>query len=139
MIENKVEKKIMWGDLDSLGIVFYPRYYEWIDGCSHLFFEKISFDLIGLWTERQVGFSLIETFANYFSPGRYHQDIVILTRIGKLQKKAVTIHHTIMDKASEKMMVRGYEKRVCIDARDPGNFKAMEIPDDVCRLFRQAM
>jgi hypothetical protein len=36
-------------------------------------------------------------------------------------------------------MVRGYEKRVCMDARDPNNFKAMEIPDDLCRLFRQAM
>ena len=139
MIENKVEKKIMWGDLDSLGIVFYPRYYEWIDGCSHLFFERISFDLIALWKERQIGFSLIETFANYFSPGRYKQDIVIFTRIGKLQRKAVTIHHSIMDKASEKVMVRGYEKRVCMDTRDPNNFKAMEIPDDVFRLFRQAM
>jgi len=28
MKQNIVERKIMWGDLDSLGIVFYPRYYE---------------------------------------------------------------------------------------------------------------
>ncbi|HBT87686.1 MAG TPA: hypothetical protein DEB50_04220 [Desulfobacter sp.] len=95
--------------------------------------------MIGFWKDRQIGFSLIETFANYFSPGWYKQDIVILTRLGKLQRKAVTIHHNIMDKASGKVMVRGYEKRVCMDARDPNNFKAMEIPDDLCRLFRQAM
>jgi len=39
MMQNVVERKIMWGDLDSLGIVFYPRYYEWIDASGHLFLK----------------------------------------------------------------------------------------------------
>ena len=38
---HTVERRIMWGDLDSLGIVFYPRYYEWMDACGHLLFESL--------------------------------------------------------------------------------------------------
>ncbi len=31
-----LKKKVSWGDLDPLGIVFYPRYYEWIDAASQI-------------------------------------------------------------------------------------------------------
>jgi acyl-CoA thioesterase FadM len=37
MKQSIVERKIAWGDLDALGIVFYPRYYEWIDAAAHHF------------------------------------------------------------------------------------------------------
>jgi len=35
------------------GIVFYPRYYEWIDACGHLFFESIGLNIgkLGALTE----------------------------------------------------------------------------------------
>ena len=87
MIQNKIEKIIMWGDLDSLGIVFYPKYYDWIDGYSHLFFDKISLNLVELWKKRQIVFGLIKTSCDYFSPGRYHQKIIITTHIEKIEKK----------------------------------------------------
>ena len=57
------------GDLDALCIVFYPRYYEWMDGCTHLFFEKINLDLVELWKKRQLIFSLVKTSCEYVLPG----------------------------------------------------------------------
>jgi hypothetical protein len=45
MKQNIVKRKIMWGDLDPLGIVFYPRYYQWLDACGHLFFEAINLNI----------------------------------------------------------------------------------------------
>jgi len=60
-MKNTVHRKIMWGDLDSLGIVFYPRYYEWIDAAGHLFFDAIGLNLGSLMNERKIQFGLIET------------------------------------------------------------------------------
>ena len=37
MFQNVIERQIGWGDLDPAGIVYYPRYYEWIDAAGHLF------------------------------------------------------------------------------------------------------
>jgi len=68
--ETVVERKIMWGDLDALGIVFYPRYYEWIDGCGHLFFEAAGFRQGDLWKERGLIFGLVETSCKYFCSGQ---------------------------------------------------------------------
>ena len=42
MIENITDMHIGWGDLDPLGIMFYPRYYAWMDECGHLFFKTAS-------------------------------------------------------------------------------------------------
>jgi YbgC/YbaW family acyl-CoA thioester hydrolase len=139
MIVNRIEKKISWGDLDSLCIVFYPKYYEWMDGCTHLYFEKIGLDLVRLWHERKLIFSLVSTSCDYFRPGRYHQEIVVETVMEKLEKKTVTMGHTIMDKHSGKIMVKGLEKRICMNVHNLDQFSAMDIPDDLARIFNTSL
>ena len=73
MKQSIVERKIFWGDLDALGIVFYPRYYEWIDAAAHHFFEEIELNPGSLWKERNILFGLVESSCRYHMPGRYHQ------------------------------------------------------------------
>jgi hypothetical protein len=35
-------------------------------------------------------------------------------------------------------MVEGYEKRICLDVSDPKNFKAIDIPQDIRTVLREA-
>ena len=107
MKQNVVERKIMWGDLDALGIVFYPRYYEWIDSCGHLFFEAINLNLGKLLQDRNIIFGLVDTACRYFKPGRYHQDIRISTGIDDLTPKTVTLKHRIETVAEGALLVEG--------------------------------
>lgn len=83
----------MWGDLDALGIVFYPRYYEWIDSAGHLFFKEIRLDMQFLWNSRYILFGLVETSCRYFAPGRYHEEISILTFLTETKQKD---HHMLL-------------------------------------------
>jgi len=138
MKENIVERKIMWGDLDSLGIVFYPRYYEWIDACGHLFFESISLNIGDLWRERKIIFGLVETSSRYFKPGRYHQEIRIITTIDALEKKTVLLKHIIRGSRNDELLVEGSEKRICLDVSDPENFQVIDIPPDIFSLLKKA-
>ncbi|MBW1735507.1 MAG: acyl-CoA thioesterase [Deltaproteobacteria bacterium] len=139
MRENLVERKIMWGDLDPLGIVFYPRYYEWIDASGHLFFEAVGLHLGDLWNKRQILFGLVKTWCDYHRPGRYHQRITISTRVDLVSQKTVTLKHLIKDTPSGVLLVEGYEKRICLDVSDPGNFRAIHIPDDILKILRDTM
>lgn len=131
MFNNAVKKRVMWGDLDSLGIVFYPRFYEWIDASGHLFFEALSLPLDRIWVERGLSFGLVETSCRYLAPGRYHQELLITTRVAELGHKTVTLEHMITDAADGHTLVEGREKRICLDVSDPEGFKAREIPPDV--------
>ncbi len=135
---NIVERKIMWGDLDPLGIVFYPRYYEWIDGCGHLFFEKLGLNLGMLWSERKILFGLTETSCRYFKPARYHQTIRITTGIHELGEKTLALKHRIQSSPEGVSLAEGLEHRICMDVSDPENLKAIDMPADIRAVLTKA-
>lgn len=139
MKENIVERQIMWGDLDALGIVFYPRYYEWIDACGHLYFESIGLELGMLHKNRALLFGLVETSCRYFKPGRYHQRIHITTRLEELSRKTLILKHAIHQSSNRAHMVEGTEHRICLDVSDPENLLAVDIPDDIYTILTAAM
>ena len=138
-MENIVERRIMWGDLDALGIVFYPRYYEWFDSSAHQFFEFMGISHDRLWKEYGIVFGLAETKCRYMSAGRYHQQVKILTQLENLNKKGLTLRHTISHAEDGKPMVEGMEKRICMDASNHQDLKIATIPEMVYTALEQAL
>ena len=139
MEQNNVKRQIMWGDLDPLGIVFYPRYYEWMDACGNLFLEAISLGHRYLVNERKVGFPLVETSATYYKPGRYLQTVRILTNIHSLEEKVLVLKHSIEVPDDAGLLVEGFEKRICTDLSDTQNLRAINIPEDIYAILGKAM
>lgn len=135
MLECITEQRIRWGDLDSLGIVFYPRYYEWIDACGHRFFDMAGVPIDDMWRKHRVIFGLVETGCKYFKAGRYHQAIRIVTTLTHLDSKRLTFQHLIQDARDGGLMVKGMEKRICMDVSDQENLKAVDIPADIFNVL----
>lgn len=139
MTQNVVERKIMWGDLDALGIVFYPRYYEWMDACGHQFFEQLDLNLGQLWEKHGIQFGLIETSCRYHQTGRYYQKIKIVTAIEILTRKTVHLSHRIYDTQHDQLMVEGLEKRICMNVTNPKKFHAQNIPQEIYAVLQEAV
>lgn len=137
-MKSIVQRRIMWGDLDSLGIVFYPRYYEWIDAAGHVFFDAINLNLGTLMKERNIQFGLIETGCRYRAPGRYYDEITIVTELKEVKKKTLELSHHIIRAGDDTLLVEGFEKRICLDVSDPDSFRAIPIPRDIYALLEQA-
>ncbi len=139
MTNHKVhifKKIINWGDLDSLKIVFYPRYYEWMDNAGHMFFHSIGLNMWKLWEERKILFSLIETGCKYRRPGRYFMEIEIRTYLSELKTKALTLSHDVYDD-SGKLLLEGFERRICVDTSNYSHFKSKYIPYDIYQVLKQ--
>ena len=128
----------MWGDLDSLGIVFYPRYSEWIDASGHLFLESLNLNLGRVWKERGIVFALVETRCQYHLLGRYNDWIEIATCSDSLSDKTMVLRHDIFRSSDRTLMVTGYEKRICLDASEPATLKAIDIPEDIRAILLDA-
>lgn len=139
MKQNIVERKIMWGDLDSMGIVFYPRYYEWIDASSHLFFESIGLNLGTLFNKSHLGFGLVETSCIYSKPGRYNQAVRIITQLDEVNEKTVKLKHLIYNASNDELMVTGSEMRICMDLSNPENIRAIAIPEEMSSILKNAL
>ena len=138
MKKTTVKRQIVWGDLDSLGIVFYPHYYKWIDASGHVFFQSLNLALESLRKERGIIFSLLETGCQYHLPGRYNEWIEIVTYIDDISDKVVLLQHDISRLSDRALMVKGFEKRICLDVSDPLKFKAIDIPHDIRIILTKA-
>jgi len=138
MKKNTVKRQIVWGDLDSLGIVFYPRYYEWIDASGHMFFQSLDLTLGGLWEGKGIIFGLLETGCRYHLPGRYNEWIEIVTYIDDISDKIVSLRHDISRLSDSALMVKGFEKRICLDVSNPLKFKTIDIPRDIRAILSKA-
>lgn len=137
MFQNISERQIGWGDLDPAGIVYYPRYYEWIDAAGHLFFDAITLNMKDLGQQRQIQFSLVETGCRYLKPGRYLEKIKIITDIEDLGKKVVTLRHRIVGAEDGSILAEGTEKRICVDISNPERLRAKDIPEDILTILRE--
>jgi YbgC/YbaW family acyl-CoA thioester hydrolase len=134
-----VDRRIMWGDLDPLGIVFYPRYYEWMDGCAHLFMESLGIPMKELLERRGIIFALVETRCRYHCPGRYHDSIRISTSLAELSSKAIVLRYRLCRMPQQELMAQGWERRICLDATDPTRLRAVEIPQDIKEILQPAL
>ena len=137
MFQFTRERQIGWGDLDSAEIVYYPRYYEWIDATNHQMFDALGLNMRMLWQTRQLQFGLVETRCHYLQPGRYLDNIKIVSEIEDLGKKTVTLKSRIIRIADDVVLVEGMEKRICIDSSNPERMKAKDIPDDILAVLRE--
>jgi len=136
VFKNVLKRKVAWGDLDALGIVFYPKFYEWMDEASHLFFDKIGLNLGKLLNEKNVIFALVETGATYIKPVRYHDDIEIISYIKEIGEKTLFMQHEIRYSKKDKiLLVKGYEKRICLKQISKDNLKAIDFPEDLKRIL----
>jgi len=135
--KSKITKTIRWGDLDPLGIVFYPRFYEWMDEASHVLFNRIGLNLVKLLKEKELIFALAETRAIYLKPLMYQDKIFIISYIKKILDKIIIIKHEIIHLKDNAISVEGYEKRICVKQLSDKTLKAITIPKNVRKILEK--
>ena len=133
--KNIVKRRVQWGELDALGIVFYPRFYEWMDEASHIFFEKIGLNLVELLNKRNIIFALVETGARFIKPARYHDEVQIFSYLKEIGEKTLVMAHEIRLSEDNALLVEGYEKRICLMQVSPHNLKAVSFPEEMRQIL----
>jgi YbgC/YbaW family acyl-CoA thioester hydrolase len=132
-------RKITWGELDPLGIVFYPRYYEWIDGCAHRFFEDLGIPMERMVRERGIIFALSETSCRYFHPARYHEEVEILTSLKELDKRTILLDYQIRRRDDQSILSHCQERRICVEFQGHHGIKSIEIPPDIFEILQAVL
>ena len=137
-LSSERELTVEWGHCDASGIVFYPRYYEWMDASTHLLLSRVGLDHHTL---RRVhgllGTPLVQTTARYASPATFGDMLKVCSRIARVGLSSFTVAHRF--DAGDRLVASGEEVRVW--ARDdtseggPPRPKAIPIPDAVRALL----
>ena len=128
--------EVTWGDCDASGMVFYPRYYQWFDACTHTMLSAVGLDHHELRRAYGViGASLVEASARFRSPATYGEALPVDSRVTRVGERSFTVGHTIT--VAERLVVEGEEVRVWAArvSEALADLRAVPIPLDVRALL----
>jgi 4-hydroxybenzoyl-CoA thioesterase len=133
MLTNRRDVRIVWGDCDPAGIVFYPRYFEMFDTSTTALFERAlgmtKYQFVKAY--ESVGYPMVDTRARFLLPTRYGDDVVIETTVTEIRRSSFDIRHRLMKDGE--LAVEGFETRVWVerDPADPDKIKAKPLPPEM--------
>ncbi len=138
MLGNRRTIYIRWGDCDPIGIVFYPRYFEFFDQSTTALFERA----LGM-TKYQflkaynfAGYPLVDARASFLAPSKFSDEVTIETTVAEFRRSSFVVKHQLWNGAE--LGVDGVETRVWAvrDPQDPERMTSAPVPLDVIAKFK---
>ena len=138
MLVNKRSIHIEWGDCDPLGIVYFPRYFEFFDACTNALFEHAGLPKREMLRKYEIaGIPLVESRARFLLPSSFGDTVVVESNITEWGKASFSVYHRLFK--GEELAVEGFEKRVWV-VHAPGEknkIKSQAIPREVIEKFER--
>lgn len=130
-----VRVQVGWGDCDPAGIVFYPRFYAWMDMVSHVLAREMGIpreSMIPPGTD-MLGFPVVGTQAQYLTPARMDDVLEVRTWVSRVGRSSLSLRHEIVrvDGTDNEVVCRGREDRVFIGRDERGQMRSRELTEDM--------
>ena len=130
------EVKVMFGDCDPAGIVFFPNFSKWMDASSLDFFMQCG---IPPWRELEVshgivGTPLLEIQTKFVKSATYGETIEVHTTVEEWNAKTFKHRHVV--RRGDDLICEGTELRVFVqrDAENRDRLRSIPIPEDIKAL-----
>ena len=113
-IINVTSYRVIYGDTDQMGVVYYANYLRWFERGRSEFLRQIGLPYS---TIEQQGFHFPVTEVNcrYATPSRYDDVVRIETEIMELGRASLSFGYRISREANNDLLATGSTKHACID------------------------
>lgn len=138
MLIHKRSIHIEWGDCDPLGIVYFPRYFEFFDACTNALFEHAGLPKEQLLRKYNIaGIPLVDAHARFLLPSSFGDTVMVESSIVKWGTSSFAAEHRLY--RGHVLAVEGFEKRVwVVHAKDdPRGIRGQAIPREVIERFAE--
>ena len=99
MLVNKRSIHIEWGDCDPLGIVYFPRYFEFFDACTNALFERAGLPKQEMLKKYAIaGIPLVESRARFLLPSSFGDTVVVESNITEWGKASFSVYHRLVQR-----------------------------------------
>jgi 4-hydroxybenzoyl-CoA thioesterase len=119
--------RIRFAHVDAAGIVFYPRYFEMINGAVEDFCaEALGASFASLHLDRKIGLPVVKVEANFIAASRLGEWLDIDIEVGVLDRASCALDLRL--RAGEALRVSANLVMVCTDLE---RLKAVAWPEDL--------
>ena len=124
MTVNNTEYRVIYADLDPMGVVYYANYLSWFERGRTEFFRDLELPYAEI-AEQGIVTPVSEVYCKYHSPARYDDLLVIKTSVSSFKRVTIVFDYEILRKSDSKLLVSGYTKHGFVDLAG----KIVRIPD----------
>lgn len=128
---NTIEIKIYYEDTDCGGVVYYANYLKYFERARTEYLEVRGYSVAALMNQG-ILFVVVHAEADYCSPGRYGETLVVETEVGDVTGAALTFSHVVREKVSGRVVVKGSARLAATD----GNGKVTRLNRDMVAALR---
>jgi 4-hydroxybenzoyl-CoA thioesterase len=125
--------RVRFGDVDRVGIAYYPRIFHWFHIAFEEWFEKgIGIPYRELIEDRRVGFPAVKAETEFTSPMRFGDDVAFEVSVERVGGASVVFAYTATNRTSGRAAAAGRITCACVDL---ATFRPMPVPDDLRSAF----
>lgn len=109
-----------------MGVAYYAHYLSWFEvGRMNLLRD------MGLaysdWKSREIGIPVVQAHADYKSPARFDDEVIVKTRVAKVGNKSATFENEVYRLPEMELLCTGHTVHAFIDKEG----KTVPVPDDI--------
>lgn len=134
MEKNTASYRVIYGDTDQMGVVYYANYLRWFEmGRTELLRQVgLPYTLV---EEKGLRFPVVEISCRYHAPARYDDTILVETTLTEVGRATIVFHYRILRQGDNLTVASGWTKHACVDQEG----KLTKIPAAMETLLKAAL
>jgi acyl-CoA thioester hydrolase len=129
-IKNTTSYRVIYGDTDQMGVVYYANYLRWFETGRSEFLRQIGCPYTQI-ESKGYHFPVTELSCRYFKPVHYDDWITIETQLTALRRATLTFQYKIFRQSEGEPTATGSSTHACVSASG----KIARIPPDIAKLL----
>ena len=113
-IINVTTYRVIYGDTDQMGVVYYANYLRWFEKGRSEFLRQIGLPYSRI-EQQGFHFPVTEVNCRYANSARYDDDVRIETELTDLGRASLSFSYRIAREADHDLLATGATKHACID------------------------
>ena len=113
-IINRTTYRVIYGDTDQMGVVYYANYLRWFEKGRSEFLRQIGLPYSSI-EQQGFHFPVTEVNCRYANSARYDDNFEIATEITELGRASLSFGYRISRQSNNDPLATGSTKHACID------------------------
>ena len=114
MVKNVTSYRVIYGDTDQMGVVYYANYLRWFERGRTELLRQIGLPYSSV-EEKGVFFPVIEVSCRYLKPARFDDEIAIETRLTALSRVTLEFSYKVSRQSNGQLLAEGTTRHACVD------------------------
>jgi acyl-CoA thioester hydrolase len=132
-MKNITRYRVIYGDTDQMGVVYYANYLRWFERGRSEFLRQIGLPY-GLIEQQGFHFPVTEVSCRYAASARYDDVVQIETELAELGRASLSFSYRISRQVDNDALAAGVTKHACIDQAG----KVSRIPNTLIDVLKSA-